>query len=147
MTRANRAEAGPRRSLKGDVISRRFHSRRSCKDRFTNVGTTGIPIPILRHARPNLIAIHTVAHSIATDGVPAHDHLDTLGRYLRVLSVVSPLMTKRSCITTVPARAIGSTREHCVHNVVETDFARYIPIHVGEECPSRLISPFESRSI
>lgn len=35
--------------------------------------------------RPNLIAIHTVAHSIATDGVPAHDHLDTLGRYLRSL--------------------------------------------------------------
>lgn len=31
-------------------------------------------------------------------------------------------MIKRLCVTTVPARAIGSTREHCVHNV-KTDFA------------------------
>lgn len=28
-----------------------------------------------------------------------------------------PLMIKRLCVTTAPARAIGSTREHCVHNV------------------------------
>lgn len=39
MTRENRAEAG-RRLIKGDVISAILFSRRSCKDRFTNVGTT-----------------------------------------------------------------------------------------------------------
>lgn len=33
-------------------------------------------------------------------------------------------MIKRLCVTTVPARAIGSTRENCVHSV-ETDFALY----------------------
>lgn len=87
-------------------------------------GNYGIPIPIRHIRRPNLIAIHTVAHSIATDAIPAHDHLDTLDDTSVLSSRFSPLMIKRPCVTTVLARTIGSTREHCVHNV-ETDFALY----------------------
>lgn len=129
MTPENRAEAG-QRLIKGDVISAILFDDDRAKIISLVCGNYGIPIPIRHIRRPNLIAIHTVAHSIATDAIPARSF-----GYLDDTSVLSsrfsPLMIKRPCVTTVFARTIGSTREHCVHNAMWKPISRYIPIHIG----------------